>query len=156
MYDRIPLKIIENTPNEGICLGRCFILSLKSDQILGLLLQETDTEYVIGYPSKCFLGEDESGESVYEMVPYTKLPVIRVAKTSAPVTVPLHAESEYSFYEYLVNNISESKDFSHILESYGYDANKSTEYYLQRYFKIKKYCDKVDSEHTYHKVDTIH
>ncbi len=148
MYDRLPLDILELDVKEDICVGRCFLLANKKDQILGLLLEDTDTHITLGYPSRCYVGEDDKGKSTYEVVPYTRLPTITLPKQACPIVAPLHAESEYNFYNYLVNNIAPSQDFSTLLTKYEFDPVASCEHYLQRFFRVEDYCKKTNEGDT--------
>lgn len=147
MYDRLPLHIVEGQPDNDICKGVCLsVISSKGEQILGLLLEETDTSIKIAYPTRCFMEEHPDGTMSFDTVPYTKLPYLTVYKSSPIIKVPIHAESEFFYYEYLTDTVTDSEDFRSLLTDHGFDPDKSQEYYIQRHIDIEPYCDLLQDE----------
>lgn len=118
----------------------------KGEQLLGLLLEETEQHVVLGFPARCYMQELEDGGVAFEAVPYTKLPYLTVQKTTPFIKVPIHAESEYFYYEYVANNIVDDKDFSSLMGRYGFDPVLSQEYYLNRHVEVEPYCDLLSDE----------
>lgn len=124
-------------------------ISAKGEQILGLLLEETDQHIKIAYPTRCFMEEQEDGSLVFEVAQYTKLPYLTVFKSSPFIKVPIHAESEYFFYEYLTDHITDSEDFETLLVEHGFDPVRSQEYYIQRHVEVEPHCDLLQEEDGY-------
>lgn len=147
MYDRLPLYIVEGQPDNEICKGVCLsVISSKGEQILGLLLEETDLYVKLAYPTRCFMEEGPDGSLSFDVVSYTKLPYITVFKSSPIIKVPIHAESEFFYYEYLADNITDNEDFKCLLEQHGFNPEKSEEYYIRRHMEVEPFCDLIQED----------
>lgn len=147
MYDRLPLDMVDTVADEEICKGHCLIFGPTGDQVTGLLLRETANSYLIGFPSKCFYGEDEeSGEGVHTIVPFTSLPYLPISKESCSLVLPIHSDLEEHFYEYIVNVIATDEDYNTLLERFGFCPDKSLKYYSDRHLKVKEYNDTISGE----------
>jgi hypothetical protein len=124
------------------------VISEKKDQLLGLLLQETETHYIVGYPSRCFSGDDDLGNPTYTVIPYSRLPYVTLSKQSCSLVAPLHAECEYYFYKYICDTSIDNRDFKYLLTKHGFDSDLSKDHYSKRALKVKRYCDSISHKNT--------
>ena len=101
-------------------------------QVLGITLEEGSDYVLVGFPSKIVVGNDGLGNQKAIVSPYTNLPYLKIYKYTLRSPVPLHAEAEFLYYEYLINKILIHNDAKKLLQRYGYCPDISTDFYLER------------------------